>query len=164
LVFSLSSGELTGGVILKFSCNLLSSWSLFFWCTSSLPSTLQFLQDKLIAHTVRSDVLMQLHCHLQLYIVWILWWTSANVIETTEFCIPQGPAKLFPSTHLSEVHNVAHNILHISQSLSIHNGITQFKCCSVQHKVFSFMLFPALSLISLWPGRSQLFVARFPLT
>jgi hypothetical protein len=25
LVFSLSSGELTGGVILKFSCNLLSS-------------------------------------------------------------------------------------------------------------------------------------------
>jgi len=31
------------------------------------------------------------------------------------------------------------------QSLFIRNSITQFKSCSVQHKLFSFMLFPALS-------------------
>ena len=61
--------------------------------------------------------------------------------------MPQGPARLFPSTHLSEVKNVAQNILHILQSLFICNGITQFKCCSVQHKLFSFMFFPALSFI-----------------
>lgn len=63
-----SSAELTGGVILKSSCNLLSSSSSSF-SDAQVPSTLQFLQDKLITHNVRSDVLMAaalssaaLHC------------------------------------------------------------------------------------------------------
>ena len=60
---------------------------------------------------------------------------------------PQGPARSFPSSHLSEVKNVTQNILKTLQNLFILNGITQFKCCSVQYNVFSFMLFPAPSFI-----------------
>jgi len=57
LVFSLSSGELTGGAISKVSYSLLSSSSSFF-PDAQVPSTLQFLQDRLIIHNVESDFLM----------------------------------------------------------------------------------------------------------
>lgn len=118
-----SSAELTGGVILKSSCNLLSSSSSSF-SDAQVPSTLQFLQDKLITHNVRSDVLMAaalssaaLHCCGYSGTQVPMFCCCLYLLSTRVFCIHQGPAKLFPSTHLSEVNNVAQIILHISQSL-----------------------------------------------
>jgi len=139
-------------------CPLMNSQEGLFWSFhvvffilhllflyAQVPSTLQFLQDKLITHYTRSNVLMAaalssaaLHCVGTLVDECQCFGDTCclSLWSTRVFCIPHGPARLFPSTLLSEVKDDAQNVLHTSQSLFICNSITQFKCCSVQHKLF----------------------------